>query len=276
MLTVLAPAKLNLSLDIVGIRADGYHLLRSIMKTITLYDTIQLEKADTISLLCNQQEILNGPENLAYRAAVAFAKKMGDSVGASIVLEKQIPFGAGLGGGSSDAAAVLMGLNQLYEAHLSIEELSSCAITLGADVPFFLLGGTALVEGIGEQYTKLPDFMPCWFVVIKPEIGISTPEAYRQFDLLKSVEHPNTDVLIDAITQQDIVSFCQNTGNVLECAVDKPEIVFYKKQLLNLGADFAAMTGSGSAVYGIFTSQEMAKEALSSLQQEGVTAFLCQ
>lgn len=275
MLTILAPAKLNLSLDIIGTREDGYHLLRSIMKTITLYDTIQLKKSDRISLNCNQEEISTGRDNLAYQAATAFFETTGIAGGVSITLEKNIPFGAGLGGGSSDAAATLTGLNQLYQTDLSLEELSLCGISIGADVPFFLSGGTALIEGIGERYTQLKNFMPCWFVVVKPAFSVSTPEAYQLFDRLEQVLHPNTDSLINAIMQQDLPSFCQKAGNVLEYAVDMPEISQLKEQLRLFGAVYSAMTGSGSAVFGIFVSQKAAKSAASYLQKEGVKTFLC-
>ena len=224
MLTILAPAKLNLSLDIIGTREDGYHLLRSIMKTIAIYDTIKLKKSDRISLNCNQEEISTEEDNLAYRAATAFFETTGIAGGVSITLEKNIPFGAGLGGGSSDAAATLTGLNQLYQTELSLEELSLCGISIGADVPFFLSGGTALIEGIVERYTQLKNFMPCWFVVVKPAFSVNTPEAYQLFDRLEQVLHPKTDSLINAIMQQDLPSFCQKAGNVLEYAVDMPEI----------------------------------------------------
>lgn len=275
MLTILAPAKLNLSLDIIGTREDGYHLLRSIMKTITLYDTIQLKKSDRISLNCNQEEISTGRDNLAYQAATAFFETTGIAGGVSITLEKNIPFGAGLGGGSSDAAATLKGLNQLYQTDLSLEELSLCGISIGADVPFFLSGGTALIEGIGERYTQLKNFMPCWFVVVKPAFSVSTPEAYQLFDRLEQVLHPNTNSLINAIMQQDLPSFCQKAGNVLEYAVDMPEISQLKEQLRLFGAVYSAMTGSGSAVFGIFVSQKAAESAASYLQKEGVKTFLC-
>ena len=275
MLTILAPAKLNLSLDIIGTREDGYHLLRSIMKTIAIYDTIKLKKSDRISLNCNQEEISTEEDNLAYRAATAFFETTGIAGGVSITLEKNIPFGAGLGGGSSDAAATLTGLNQLYQTELSLEELSLCGISIGADVPFFLSGGTALIEGIVERYTQLKNFMPCWFVVVKPAFSVNTPEAYQLFDRLEQVLHPKTDSLINAIMQQDLPSFCQKAGNVLEYAVDMPEISQLKERLRLFGAVYSAMTGSGSAVFGIFVSQKAAESAASNLQKEGVKTFLC-
>lgn len=275
MIKILAPAKLNLSLDIVGRRDDGYHLLQTVMKTISLFDMIGLEKSDNISIRCNWEDVPTDSKNLCYKAAELFFKTTGISGGAAIRLEKQIPFGAGLGGGSSDAAATLKGLDKLYKTNMSPNELAACGIKIGADVPFFFYGKTALVEGIGEKYTLLDDFIDCWFVVVKPKLFISAAQAYIAFDRLKNTKHPNTDIIVDAINQRDLNLFCQNAGNVLEEAVDKPEVWYIKNRLNELGAKYSAMTGSGSAVFGIFASKELADSAALHFEKEDMEAFVC-
>ena len=176
-LTVPAPAKLNLSLDIVGVREDGYHLLRMIMQTIDLCDQIVLERADEISLTCNLPELPCDERNLAVRAAHAFFERTGLPGGVRMTLDKNIPHGAGMGGGSADAAAVLKGLNELCGTDLSQQELCEIGLRLGADVPFCIVGGTQLAEGVGERLTPLPPLPDCFLLVAKPEQGVSTPEA---------------------------------------------------------------------------------------------------
>lgn len=275
MVKVLAPAKLNLSLDIVGTRNDGYHLLQTVMKTISLFDTLRLEKSDDISINCNWEDVPTDSKNLCYKAAELFFKTTGISGGVAITLEKQIPFGAGLGGGSSDAAATLKGLDKLYKTNMSPNELAACGIKIGADVPFFFYGKTALVEGIGEKYTLLDDFMDCWFVVIKPKLFISAAEAYIAFDKFKKTKHPDNEAIVDAIKRQDLNLFCQNAGNVLEEAVNKPEVWSIKNRLNELGAKYSAMTGSGSAVFGIFTSKESAICAALRFEKDDMEAFVC-
>lgn len=275
MLKVLAPAKLNLSLDIVGTRGDGYHLLQTVMKTISLFDTLGLKKSDNISLQCNWEDVPTDSKNLCYKAAELFFKTTGISGGVAITLEKQIPFGAGLGGGSSDAAATLKGLDKLYKTNMSPNELADCGIKIGADVPFFFYGKTALVEGIGEKYTLLDDFMDCWFVIVKPKLFISAAEAYIAFDKSKKIKRPNTEAVVDAIKRRDLNLFCQNAGNVLEEAVNKPEVWSIKNQLNELGAKYSAMTGSGSAVFGIFTSKESANFAALHFEKDDMEAFVC-
>jgi len=275
MIKILAPAKLNLSLDIVGRRNDGYHLLQTVMKTISLFDTVKLEKSDNISIRCNWGDVPTNSKNLCYKTAELFFKTAGISGGVSITLEKQIPFGAGLGGGSSDAAATLKGLDELYKTNMSPNELAICGIKIGADVPFFFYGKTALVEGIGEKYTLLDNFMDCCFVVVKPKLFISATEAYIAFDKLKKIKRPNTEAIVDAIKRCDLNLFCQNAGNVLEQAVDKPEVWYIKNRLNELGAKYSAMTGSGSAVFGIFTSKETANFAALNFEKDDMETFVC-
>lgn len=274
-LTVPAPAKLNLSLDIVGVREDGYHLLRMIMQTIDLCDQIVLERADEISLTCNLPELPCDERNLAVRAAHAFFERTGLPGGVRMTLDKNIPHGAGMGGGSADAAAVLKGLNELCGTDLSQQELCEIGLRLGADVPFCIVGGTQLAEGVGERLTPLPPLPDCFLLVAKPEQGVSTPEAYRAYDRLTDVLHPDTAELTGLLSRGDLSGFCARMENVLEPAVPLPEIQQIRAEMLAAGALGSRMTGSGSAVFGVFTQEQPALVCKKNLKKRFSQVYLC-
>lgn len=279
-LTLQAAAKLNLSLDIVGVRKDGYHLMDMVMQSVDLFDTVTLTKADTISLTMTDEaghsfDGLCPPEkNTAYRAAYAFIEETGIRKGVAISLVKRIPNEAGMAGGSADAAAVLRGLNQLYHANLSEEILCRLGLSVGADVPFCLVGGTALVQGIGEIIKPQPFFDAGFILVVKPPFGISTGEAFRRFDTVGVPVHPDNSALLTAMQEQDLPKMGRVTANVLEQAADSPDIAKIKEKLLQAGAIFSLMTGSGSAVFGFFAEEEAAKSAQELLSNCG-QVFLC-
>lgn len=277
-LTVKAFAKINLSLDVLGTLENGYHEVKMVMQTVSLFDTVELEKRDEgISLSCSLHFLPTGPENLAYRAAEAFFKETGISGGVRIYLKKHIPVGAGLAGGSSNAAAVLTGLNNLYSANLSTRKLCEIGATLGADVPYCIIGGTRLAEGIGEKLSPLPRLPYCHIVLVKPSFSISTKWAYDNIDACPSIKHPPTDKLIEALHNNDLNAICDNMGNVLEdvSIAHHPILQEVKADLISLGALGAQMSGSGPTVFGIFDDGEKAQKAKEILWKKYKTAYVC-
>jgi 4-diphosphocytidyl-2-C-methyl-D-erythritol kinase len=278
---VLAPAKVNLYLRITGRRADGYHLLDSVMVPISLCDELEItvenqpervaEGKPQILVTCDEPTLPTDETNLAYRAAALFCKEAEVSPKILIALRKSIPFGAGLGGGSSDAAAVLKSLNQLFSRRFSEQQLCALAVRLGADVPFFIPCQPARVEGIGEILTSISPLPPRWLVLVVPPFGVSTPWAYHQFD-----ELPTRTEQVSAELQQ----FAHGQWPPLSCLVNDLEravvptytaIRDIKEQLVYAGADGALMSGSGSSVFGIFSGEEMAEHAVVSLKERGKT-----
>lgn len=251
-----AAAKLNLSLDITGIRQDGYHLLDSVMQSISLYDRVALVKKDFgITLDVDNPKIPKDSKNTAYKSAEAFFEDTGISGGVDIFIEKSIPSEAGMGGGSADAAAVILGLNELYETKLSVEKLKEIGLKVGADVPFCIVGGTARVRGIGEVVEPLPSLISPRFVVAMPkDKGISTKEAYKRYDKTGVLKRPDTEKLLKELKDDKIPVFSEYMYNVLEEIAFLNEIKEIKEELLNYGAVNAMMTGSGAAVFGIFES----------------------
>lgn len=277
-LTVKAFAKINLSLDVLGTLPNGYHEVKMVMQTVSLYDSVELEKRDEGILLgCSLRFLPTGPENLAYRAAEAFFKETGISGGVKIYLKKHIPVGAGLAGGSSNAAAVLTGLNRLYEAKLSTRKLCEIGTTLGADVPYCIIGGTRLAEGIGEKLSPLPRLPECYIVLVKPSFSISTKWVYDNIDSCPNIVHPPTDELISALEKGDLYSVCSNMGNVLEdvSIAHYPILSSVKEDLTSLGAIGAQMSGSGPTVFGIFDNEEKALNAKEILWKKYKTAYIC-
>lgn len=251
-----AAAKLNLSLDITGVREDGYHLLDSVMQSVSLYDRVALIRREKgIFLTVDRPKIPNGPENTAYKAAEAFFKATKINGGVEIFLEKHIPSQAGMGGGSADAAAVLVGLNLLYETDLSKETLQEIGLSVGADVPFCIVGGTARVQGIGEDVHSIAPLSMAQFVVVKPRgAGVNTREAYERYDEMGSSKRPDTEGLLHAILSGNVSTFSKYMYNVLEESAPLDEIREIKKDMLDYGANAAMMTGSGAAVFGVFGS----------------------
>ncbi len=259
-------AKLNLALDVLAPRGDGYHDMRMVMQTADFWDdvTLTLRQKGDISLRCNLRYIPLDRRNIAWRAAELFFSTTGQTgLGVSIDLYKRIPAGAGLGGGSADAAAVLRGLNRLTGAPLGPEELTALAAQLGSDVPFCITGGTALAEGRGEILTDLPPLPGCTFVICKPNFSISTPALFQKIDGRKSRMRPDIDGMAAAIAAGSILETARRLYNVFEDVLPRAygEIARIKDQLLDLGALGAVMSGTGSAVFGVFSDAGAARRA---------------
>lgn len=263
-------AKVNLTLDILGQRADGYHKLASVVHTVGIWDEIELELRENgaISFVCNRAE-LAGDDNLCVRAVEKWNEANGDTFGAKIHLEKRIPTGAGLGGGSGNAAAILLALNRATKIPLSDEKLREIAAKLGADVPLFLRGGATLMEGIGEKLTPLAPLL-VWVLVVKPEISFATPAIYRSWDRGEFVSRRDTPKLLEIWKSGDLKAIAKRTGNDLERAA--AQISDLPAQLVsvlkNCGAIGAQMSGSGSACFGLFESESAARQAETKLCAE--------
>ena len=263
-----APAKINLILDIVSKRKDGYHNLRSVMQTISIFDYVTLtvngEKSvfPDISITCNAPDIPADKRNIAYKACRAFINTVGEVPFNSIeiYIDKHIPSGAGLAGGSADGAAVILGLNSLCGDLLSTYELCKIGASVGADVPFCIVGGTALCEGIGEKVTPLKPLPDCEILVVKPEISISTPLSYKRFDELENPRLSDFDSFMNALNSGDLKSISKTLSNSLEDVTDVSIIQDIKNEMLMLGALGCVMTGSGSAVFGIFDNKKKSRK----------------
>ena len=265
-----APAKINLFLDVLNKRDDGYHNLSMIMQTIDLCDEIDIEKAEKILLECNKDGIPLNEKNLVWKAADLFFEYTKINGGCKIYLKKVIPDGAGLGGGSSDAAQVLIALNEIYDTKLSNEQLKGIAVKIGADVPFFIDKGCCLAEGIGDILTPIENNTNPYVLVYKPEVSISTKWVYESLNLNNKKEK-NKDELIELLRVGNM-KFYDGIFNVLEdVSITKyPEIEDVKNKFKNLGATNAMMTGSGSAVFAIFVDEIKAKEALGHFEKERI------
>lgn len=274
-ISVKAPAKINLFLDITGKLPDGYHEISSVMQTVDIFDYVKIEKADKITVRCSNGN-LDGESNIAYKAAIRFFEKTKTESGADIFIDKRIPMQAGMAGGSADAAAVLFGLNKLFEEPLTNEELCEIGAKCGADVPFSLIGGTMLAEGIGEKLSPLSLMPDCWIVIVKPDFGMSTPESYKYYDEhgLFALEHPDNQKIIDSLDENDINSLSNNLYNVLEHTVQNPAIGEIKDSMLKLGAMGSMMTGSGTAVFGIYDSAQKAVDAKNALSEKYDSVFI--
>ncbi|MFL0267168.1 4-(cytidine 5'-diphospho)-2-C-methyl-D-erythritol kinase [Candidatus Clostridium radicumherbarum] len=252
---IKAYAKINLSLDVIGKREDGYHLLAMLMQTIDLYDIININKASKgISLSSNKSYLPNDDRNLCYKAAKLFIEKYEIKEGIDIYIKKNIPVAAGLAGGSTDAAAVLKAMNDIFEVNVSNEELMELALKIGADVPYCIIGGTALCEGIGEKVKKLNSFKDHILVVIKPPFGVSTKEVYQNLDTSKIYKHPDTKHLINAIEEDDLNYISKNMKNVLENVTLRKHNILkdIKNSMLKYGALGAMMSGSGPTIFAFF------------------------
>lgn len=272
-------AKLNLSLDVVGRRNDGYHDLVMVMQTVTLSDHISISIEGTGERVSSNLGFLPKDErNLALKAAHRFQQATGHRVdGLSISLEKSIPVCSGMAGGSGNGAAVLHGLNYLTGANLSTQELAQIGEQVGADVPFCVVGGTALAEGKGERLTPLPALPPCFIVLCKPNWSVSTPELFGVIDSSRIRHRPNTKGLIDCLYQGDLVGVAQRMYNVFEDVLParhRNEVAEIKNTLIAHGALGAVMTGTGSTVFGLFDREEEAKVAFLDLKESYKDTFL--
>lgn len=262
-----ALAKINLGLDVLRRREDGYHEVKMIMQTISLYDELDLRKVKQpgIQVKTNLYYLPTNENNLVYRAAKLLMDEFGIDGGISINLKKTIPVAAGMAGGSSDAAAVLWGVNQMYGLGLSRTDLMERGVKLGADVPYCILRGTALAEGIGEKLSVLPSMPKCWILIAKPGISVSTKFVYENLHAndLRPEQHPDVDAMIAAMKEKDLSLLASRMGNVLETVTVPayPVIDEIKKCMVENGALGSMMSGSGPTVFGIFDSQAKARKA---------------
>jgi 4-diphosphocytidyl-2-C-methyl-D-erythritol kinase len=259
-LTLFAPAKINYLLDVIGKRSDGYHDLRMIMQRVNLCDKIILTLTNTpgINVICNSKGAPNGPHNIAWKAAQALLDIAESDNGVNIVITKNIPVAAGLGGGSSDAATVLMGLNELLKRGLTDTQLMETGRKLGADVPFFIFKKTALAEGIGEKLTHLPEMPKCWIVLINPGVHVSTAWVYRSLQLTNKGELNNIPKFFKSI--EDVVAILSN--DLESVTIQSFQVIArIKERLMDLGAMGSMMSGSGPTVFGIFKSFDAAEAA---------------
>lgn len=267
-----ARAKINLTLDVTGKRPDGYHDLRMIMQTVALYDGVYLKRIgkETIKLKTNLEWLPVDERNLAYRAAKLIMEKHNISGGLFIELDKRIPVAAGLAGGSADCAAVLVGMNRLFRLGLSMEKLMKYGLTLGADIPFCILRGTALAEGIGEKLTPLPSCPFCFVVLAKPVASVSTAYVFQNLNLAAVTQHPDTEKMLEWIKNQNLEEMSSGLCNVLESVIlpKYPQVGQIKDRMKNLGALGALMSGSGPTVYGLFREKKQAEQAAEQIRKE--------
>ncbi len=262
--------KINLGLDVVKRRPDGYHEVRMIMQTVGLCDTLTMkkQKKDEITMRCDLSFLPTDQKNLVYQAAALMKEKYGISTGVEIDLRKRIPVAAGMAGGSSNCAAAIKGMSQMFDLKLSKEEMCEIGVSLGADVPYCIWGGTALAEGIGEKLTKMPPMPDCWILIAKPGISVSTAFAYKNLQLDQLHHHPDIDGMIRDLKEKDLDGICSKLENVLETVTipKYPIIRQIKEHLLTMGAEGSLMSGSGPTVFGIFKDKKTVKKALESLR----------
>ncbi|RXJ00904.1 4-(cytidine 5'-diphospho)-2-C-methyl-D-erythritol kinase [Anaerobacillus alkaliphilus] len=253
-ISIKAPAKINLSLDVLHKREDGFHEVEMIMTTVDLADRIELTLLEENKIVIDVSEgfVPNDNRNLAYQAAQVLKDKFKISKGVKIAIQKNIPVSAGLAGGSSDAAATLRGLNQLWDLGLSLDELAELGAKIGSDVSFCVYGGTALATGRGEKIKHISAPPSCWVILAKPPIGVSTAEVYRNLNL-NNIDHPDINKMVAAIEGREYGQICQELGNVLETVTFKlyPEVQRIKDQMIRFGADGVLMSGSGPTVFGL-------------------------
>ena len=272
--TVLAPAKLNLSLDVVGTLPGGYHDLDMVMQAITLHETLVLRRSRYLNVRMPGSFVPVNEKNTAVKAALAFFHYTGLLAGVDITIHKQVPVRAGMAGGSADAAGVLVGMNELYGARLSMSELCALGASIGADVQFALMGGTCRVKGVGDLLKPLPPCPDCFFVVVMPSVGISTPEAFQRYDRMGSPLHPDCDRQEAAIRAGDLPGLCAAAGNALEHCSGATETPAIRALLDEHGALTSLMTGSGAAVFGVFDAEDKAQAAAEALRARYKQVYL--
>jgi 4-diphosphocytidyl-2-C-methyl-D-erythritol kinase len=271
-LRLRAQGKINLGLDVTGIREDGYHEVRMVMQTVGLYDRIILEKTKEpgIVITANLPYVPTNENNLMYKAAKLLIDEFGITEGIRMDLNKFIPVAAGMAGGSTDAAAVLFGINKMFGLKLTRRQLMERGVTLGADVPYCIMRGTALAEGIGEELTRLRPMPDCGIVIAKPGVNVSTKLVYEKLDMDGVKKHPDIDAIITALKDGDIGGVAANMGNVLEDVTIPmhPVIASIKEDMMARGAINAMMSGSGPTVFGIFTDMEAARDCVEFLRDK--------
>lgn len=268
-----AYAKINLGLDVIGRLENGYHEVKMIMQTVGIFDVLTLTKtSEGIVVSTDNGELPTDDNNLIYKAARLMIETYDIPHGVRIHLEKNIPIAAGMAGGSTDAAATFLGMNELFSLGASEEELRGLGVKIGADVPYCIMGGTALAEGIGEKLTRLPDAPDCCLLVAKPDINVSTKYVYEHLDAEGVDIHPDIDGMREAIEQGSLEGIVTRLGNVLEVVTVKKYTIIeeIKKTMLSYGAKGSLMSGSGPTVFGIFENEEDAGKAMKYVKEAGL------
>ena len=271
MVTILGRAKINLTLDILGLREDGFHEIATVMQSLALADTLTLTRQEEgITLRVDLPGLETDERNLAHRAAALVRKECGVRGGVHIDITKRIPVAAGLAGGSADAAAALRGMNELYALGLSDDRLCTLGAQLGSDIPFALMGGTVLATGRGEVMQALPDFPATYVVLAKPPVAVSTPWAYRSYDAQPPGFHPDNAAFLEALERGDRMRCAELVCNVLEPVTETahPVIADYRTRMRAHGALCAMMSGSGPTVFGLFAEERAAAEAAEAFRLE--------
>ena len=273
-ISLKALAKINLGLDVVRRREDGYHEVRMVMQTIHLYDRLDLAICEEpgIHITSNLAFLPTNENNLIYKAGKLLMDEFDIHQGVTVKLNKRIPVAAGMAGGSTDAAAMLYGMNKLFQLGLSRRDLMERGVRIGADVPYCLMRGTALAEGIGEQLSPLAPMIKCPVLIAKPQISVSTRFVYENLRLDERIVHPDIDRLMEDIKAKDLNAVCQDMGNVLETVTipEYPIIQEIKDHMMAHGATGAMMSGSGPTVFGLFQEEETARKAYEAMQASGL------
>lgn len=268
---IKAYAKINLGLDVVRRLENGYHEVKMVMQTVGIYDVLDFERTDGgIVITTDSGELPTDENNLIYKAAKLMMETYHISEGVKIHLEKHIPIAAGMAGGSTDAAATLKGMNRLFDLGCTLKDLMELGVNIGADVPYCVMGGTALAEGIGEKLTPLAPAPDCYVLVAKPDINVSTKYVYEHLDAQEIVKHPDIDGMVEAIAEESLQGILDRMENVLETVTVSayPVIQTIKDRMKELGAINSLMSGSGPTVFGIFVEKDMARRAYDKLEEE--------
>ena len=273
-ISLKALAKINLGLDVVRRREDGYHEVRMVMQTINLYDRLDIvkKKEPGISIKTNISFLPVNENNLIYKAGKLLMDEFGIAEGVSVKLNKRIPIAAGMAGGSTDAAAMMYGINKLFDLGLSRKALMERGVKIGADVPYCIMRGTALAEGIGEELTQLSPMVRCPILIAKPSISVSTKFVYQNLKLDENTVHPDIDKLVEDIKKKDLGKIASDMGNVLETVTipNYPVIAEIKERMLQSGAVNSMMSGSGPTVFGILDDEETARKAYADMKSAGL------
>lgn len=274
-----AYSKINLLLDITGIKKNDYHSLFTVMQSVSLYDTITVERngSNEITVSCDTEGVPTDKSNIVYKCAEKFFEYAGieKNKGVHIHIEKNVPFGAGMGGGSGDGAAVLVALNKLYGLNYPDKILCRIGVNVGADIPFCIIGGTALALDTGAVVAPLPDIKDYYIVVVKPEESVSTKEAYAAVDAVEYMKHPKNNIMLELLADGESDEALKYCANVFEQAFDIPGRVDIKDTFNKNGALAACMTGSGSAIYGVFEQEENAEKSAKALKTDFEKVYIC-
>jgi 4-diphosphocytidyl-2-C-methyl-D-erythritol kinase len=273
--TVIAPAKINLSLDILGVDERGYHLLDMIMETVSLFERVTVsKKKKDITLSSNARYIPTDSKNVAVKAAMLFFEYTGIQGGAHIHIKKTVPIKAGMAGGSADAAGVIVGLDKIYETNLTHQQMCEIGAKAGSDVPFMIMGGTKRVQGVGEIIKPCPPMPKCHLVICMPDKGVSTPAAFANYDTLGEKTLVETDKLVAAMEENDIYGVAKYMANDLEKAAASEYTQPIREELIQQGAIGSVMTGSGAAVFGVFDDEDKAKAAVEYFRDRVRSVFI--